>query len=63
MGSVKDGIDIVEASGSIYASIPNVGHITIIEQLLSGTWTYTESGLLDKTHFRFFYKGRNLCTF
>lgn len=46
---VKDG-------GGIYASIPNVGHITIIEQLLSGTWAYTEAGLLDKTHFRFFTK-------
>ncbi|GAF21914.1 glycosyltransferase [Bacillus sp. JCM 19047] len=60
---LKAASTLLKPSGSIYASIPNVGHITIMEQLLSGTWTYTESGLLDKTHFRFFYKGRNLCTF
>lgn len=41
-------------NGSILASIPNVGHISIIESLLSGRWTYTDAGLLDKTHFRFF---------
>ncbi|WP_054707663.1 class I SAM-dependent methyltransferase [Bacillus sp. JCM 19041] len=47
---------LLKAGGAIYASIPNVGHITIIEQLLSGTWTYMSAGLLDKTHFRFFTK-------
>ncbi|GAF12606.1 glycosyltransferase, family 2 [Bacillus sp. JCM 19046] len=46
----------IKVGGGIFASIPNVGHITIIEQLLNGTWTYTEAGLLDKTHFRFFTK-------
>lgn len=44
----------LKESGSILASIPNVGHISIIESLLSGNWTYMDSGLLDKTHFRFF---------
>lgn len=53
---LKTASTLLKPSGSIYASIPNVGHITIMEQLLSGTWTYTESGLLDKTHFGFFTK-------
>ncbi|UTR07378.1 class I SAM-dependent methyltransferase [Alkalihalobacillus sp. LMS6] len=53
---VRKTATLLKPSGSIYASIPNVGHITIIEQLLKGTWTYAESGLLDKTHFRFFTK-------
>lgn len=55
-GVLETASDLLKPAGSIYASIPNVGHITIMEQLLSGTWTYTESGLLDKTHFRFFTK-------
>ncbi len=53
----------IKVGGDIFASIPNVGHITIIEQLLNGTWTYTEAGLLDKTHFRFFYKKTRLINY
>ncbi|WP_054709604.1 class I SAM-dependent methyltransferase [Bacillus sp. JCM 19041] len=44
------------SQGSVYASIPNVGHISIIEELLNGTWNYVDAGLLDKTHLRFFTK-------
>ena len=43
-------------NGSIIASIPNVAHITMLLELLSGNWTYQNSGLLDKTHLRFFTK-------
>ncbi|GAF12665.1 glycosyltransferase [Bacillus sp. JCM 19045] len=43
-------------TGCVYASIPNVGHISIIEELLKGTWGYVDAGLLDKTHLRFFTK-------
>ncbi|MFS0785770.1 class I SAM-dependent methyltransferase [Shouchella sp. 1P09AA] len=46
----------LKKSGAIYASIPNVGHISIIEELIRGTWNYVDAGLLDKTHFRFFTK-------
>lgn len=41
-------------TGSIIACIPNVGHITIIHGLLKGEWTYTDLGILDRTHLRFF---------
>ncbi|CAM4275603.1 class I SAM-dependent methyltransferase [Paenibacillus alkaliterrae] len=44
----------LKPQGSIVVSIPNVGHISILAELISGTWTYTEEGLLDKTHYRFF---------
>ncbi|MBG9782758.1 class I SAM-dependent methyltransferase [Shouchella lehensis] len=46
----------LKKTGAIYASIPNVGHISIIEELIQGTWNYVDAGLLDKTHFRFFTK-------
>lgn len=40
--------------GSVIASIPNLMHISVMEQLLQGNFTYTETGLLDKTHIHFF---------
>lgn len=42
--------------GSVIASIPNVQHWSIQKSLLLGEFNYTESGLLDKTHIRFFTK-------
>ena len=36
------------------ACVPNIGHWSIIEQLLKGRWDYADSGLLDRTHLRFF---------
>lgn len=40
--------------GILIASIPNVGHYTIIYRLILGRWDYQSSGILDKTHLRFF---------
>ncbi|MEY8356418.1 class I SAM-dependent methyltransferase [Lachnospiraceae bacterium 54-53] len=43
-------------SGIILASIPNVMHISVVNDLLNGYWTYQDSGILDRTHLRFFTK-------
>jgi 2-polyprenyl-3-methyl-5-hydroxy-6-metoxy-1,4-benzoquinol methylase len=41
--------------GTVVASIPNVGHISVIAPLtLWGRWHYSDSGILDATHLRFF---------
>lgn len=40
--------------GCILASIPNVMHYTVILDLLKGYFTYQDSGILDRTHMRFF---------
>lgn len=40
--------------GCILANIPNLMHISIIEQLLHGRFEYTDTGLLDRTHIHFF---------
>ena len=41
--------------GKVIASIPNIMHISIIKDLiLNGNFTYTDRGLLDKTHIHFF---------
>ncbi|MFZ2957707.1 MAG: class I SAM-dependent methyltransferase [Candidatus Ozemobacteraceae bacterium] len=42
----KDGFFII--------SIPNIGHCSIKAKLLLNDFTYTEMGILDKTHVRFF---------
>jgi SAM-dependent methyltransferase len=39
--------------GLLIASFPNVGHWTVIEDLLSGRWDETPSGILCVTHLRF----------
>jgi O-antigen biosynthesis protein len=41
-------------NGSIWISIPNVGHNSILIDLLNNKFEYKEVGLLDKTHLRFF---------
>lgn len=46
--------DFLREGGHIIASIPNVMHISVMEQLLRGDFTYTEYGLLDKTHIHLF---------
>ena len=44
-------------NGKIVASIPNIQCYTVIKQLIyEGDWKYTTSGILDKTHLRFFTK-------
>lgn len=40
--------------GGCVACIPNVAHWSVIQQQLKGRWDYADSGLLDKTHLRFF---------
>ncbi len=43
--------------GVIVCSIPNVRYIkNLYHILISKNWEYTESGILDSTHFRFFTK-------
>ena len=50
---------LVEVTGAhpgveLVASIPNIAHRDIARRLLVGEWETTDSGLLDRTHLRFF---------
>jgi hypothetical protein len=40
--------------GTCVACIPNIGHVSIVQQLLRAQWNYADAGLLDRTHLRFF---------
>ena len=40
--------------GFIAFSIPHMGHLSVRLDLLSGQFPYTETGLLDRTHFHFY---------
>lgn len=46
--------DFLHKGGCLVASIPNIMHISVIEQLLQGNFTYSEYGLLDYTHIHLF---------
>jgi 2-polyprenyl-3-methyl-5-hydroxy-6-metoxy-1,4-benzoquinol methylase len=48
-------LPLLAADGVVVASIPNVRHFSVWWPLVRhGTWTYTETGLLDRTHLRWF---------
>jgi SAM-dependent methyltransferase len=46
---------LLREGGAILASIPNIRHYRIIKKLaFKGEWEYTDEGILDRTHLRFF---------
>jgi 2-polyprenyl-3-methyl-5-hydroxy-6-metoxy-1,4-benzoquinol methylase/glycosyltransferase involved in cell wall biosynthesis len=49
--SVKN---FLRPDGCVVVSIPNVAHMSVRLALLSGRFPYAETGLLDRTHLRFF---------
>ena len=47
----------LKPGGALVASIPNVRHRRVSGGLLvGGRWTYVDSGILDRTHLRFFVR-------
>lgn len=51
---LTSSLKLLRPGGSIVISIPNVAHGSLRLALLQGRWNYTDTGLLDKTHIRFF---------
>lgn len=46
----------LKEGGKILVSIPNISNIDIILNLIEGRFNYSETGILDSTHLRFFTK-------
>lgn len=46
---------LLEDTGVVVASVPNVRDLRVVGPLVAlGRWQYTDTGLLDRTHLRFF---------
>ncbi len=43
-------------TGVVLAAIPNIQTWRVIRDLIHGRWEYTDTGILDRTHVRFFTK-------
>ena len=46
--------DLLTQDGYVVISLPNVAHGDVRLSLLTGTFDYSDTGLLDRTHLRFF---------
>ncbi len=46
--------ELLHENGYIIASIPNVMHISVMEELIEGRFRYSDTGLLDRTHIHLF---------
>jgi len=51
---LRQAYRLLTPKGVIVASIPNIGFFDIINGLLMGRFDYQDTGLLDRTHLRFF---------
>jgi SAM-dependent methyltransferase len=52
---LRQSKELLEVDGTIVASIPNVRYAMVVRNLLfRGRWDYTDWGVLDRTHLRFF---------
>jgi SAM-dependent methyltransferase len=52
--ALKELLPYLKKGGSVLCSLPNIQHVTIINNLMKGKFEYTDSGILDRTHIRFF---------
>jgi 2-polyprenyl-3-methyl-5-hydroxy-6-metoxy-1,4-benzoquinol methylase len=51
---LSDCQELLAPDGRILVSLPNVANITVRFSLLFGRWSYSDRGILDKTHVRFY---------
>jgi 2-polyprenyl-3-methyl-5-hydroxy-6-metoxy-1,4-benzoquinol methylase len=54
--AIRAARPLLAKGGVAISSIPNIAHYTIRASLLEGKFEYADSGILDRTHLRFFTK-------
>lgn len=54
LATLRRCTSMLAPGGRALISIPNIAHASVRLQLLRGHFQYTETGLLDRTHLRFF---------
>jgi methionine biosynthesis protein MetW len=53
--TLKRLVSYVKDDGHVLLSVPNIRYYRVLRDLvLHGAWTYSDSGILDSTHLRFF---------
>lgn len=56
LATLRESVAHLAPAGVVVISIPNIAHADVKLALLNGTFPYSESGLLDRTHVSFFTK-------
>ena len=56
LGALRNSVRHLQPSGMIVLSVPNIAHVDVKIALTKGTFPYSETGLLDRTHVVFFTK-------
>ena len=56
MGIIKSYQSFLKQDGAIVVTVPNIANIFSRIALLFGYFNYSETGVMDKTHIRFFNK-------
>lgn len=51
---LADAVSLLAEDGCVVVSLPNITHASMRLALLQGRWDYTDEGILDRTHLRFF---------
>ena len=55
LGTLKEVSKLLEPGGHVIVSVPNIAHLSVaIPLLFRRRFTYKDSGILDRTHVRFF---------
>jgi 2-polyprenyl-3-methyl-5-hydroxy-6-metoxy-1,4-benzoquinol methylase len=54
LGSLREAVKKMKPTGFVVTSLPNVAHGDVRIALMQGKFQYRETGLLDRTHVRFF---------
>jgi SAM-dependent methyltransferase/GT2 family glycosyltransferase len=52
--ALKNLLPYLKKGGNVLCSVPNIQHVAIINNLMKGRFEYTDSGILDRSHIRFF---------
>lgn len=54
VGVLRQSKKFLSDASIVIASIPNVTHLSIRAMMLEGRWEYSDLGILDRTHLKFF---------
>jgi len=52
--ALQSSVRLLRDGGHVVLSLPNIAHNGVIATMLGGHFEYSETGLLDRTHLRFF---------